>query len=127
MNPYASLSTTNWTSDPETVIRNIFEDYKHAEYSATKLYRGRVKSLPYTLMVYDEETKVAAAIQNDLETIYKCHFDAVDCSVSYEDANSTSDQDPRYRLSIALSVVDGNKRYDLQKVLFVNDNKRITE
>lgn len=125
MNPYPSLNSKNWTDDPQTVIAAIFDDYRRCEYSATKLYYGKIRSLPYQIMRYTDERELASVIQADLEFLYKCHFDAVECAVQYVEENQTSNG-IRYRLSVSLVCIDGNKRYDLAETLLVSNRKIIT-
>lgn len=125
MNPYASLNSNNWTDDPETVIASVFDDYRRCEYSATKLYYGRIRSLPYQIMKYTDERELAAVVQADLEFLYKCHFDAVECTVQYIEENQTT-SNSRYRLSISLVCIDGVKRYDLAETLFVSNRKIVS-
>lgn len=123
MNPYASLTVTGWITDPEIAIEAILSDYCTCEYSATKLYRKLIRSLPYQLMVYTDAMALANVVQQDLQVLYKNHFDAVQCDVTYDPDNQgdLGEESPRFRLEVSLLISDGNKRFSLSKVLSINN------
>ncbi len=123
MNPYGSLTVTGWITDPEIAISAILSDYCTCEYSATKLYRKLIKSLPYQLMVYTDEMALASVVQQDLQSLYKNHFDAVECEVTYNPDNqgNLGSESPRFRLEVSLLISDNNKRYSLSRVLSIEN------
>ena len=123
MNPYPYLNGTGWCTDPELVMTAILSDYCYCEYSATKLYRQHIKSLPYQLMKYTDAQALASVVQDDLNVLYKSYFDNVECIVEYNEDNQQGipSQSPRFRLEISLIVFDGNRRYELAKIIGVKN------
>lgn len=128
MNPYPSMTFTGWITDPETAIEAILGDYCSAEFSATKLYRKMIRSLPYRAMVYGDPMALAAIVQEDLMVLYKNHFDGVQCDVTYnpDEQGDLGSESPRFRLEISLLINDGNQRYSLAKVLSLNNGTILT-
>lgn len=126
MNPYPCLNGTGWCTDPEIVIDAILSDYCFCEYSATKLYRKRIRSLPYQLMRYTDPMALAAVVEEDLKVLYKNHFDGVECTVTYDPNTQQGfgEESPRFRLEVSLIINDGNKRYTLAEILNI-DNKTV--
>lgn len=126
MNPYPCLNGAGWCTDPEFAIDQILKDYCRCEYSATKLYRNRIRSLPYQLMRYTDPMALANVVEEDLLYLYKNTFDGVQCSVTY-DPNNQYDlevESPRFHLEISLIINDGNQRFSLAKVLKI-ENKTV--
>lgn len=128
MNPYPYLNGTGWCTDPELVMGAIIADYCACEHSATKLYRKMIRSLPYQLMVYTDPMALASVVQEDLQVLYKNHFDAVQCTVDYnpDDQSGFGEESPKYRLEISLIVNDGVKRYTLAKILNIRNQSILT-
>lgn len=123
MNPYPYLNGTGWCTDPELVMVAIIADYCACEYSATKLYRKMIRSLPYQLMRYTDPMALANVMQEDLQVLFKNHFDGVQCTVNYspDEQQGLDNESPRFRLEISLIVNDGVKRYTLAKILNIHN------
>lgn len=126
MNPYPCLNGTGWCTDPELAILAILSNYCNCEFSATKLYRKRIRSLPYRLMVYTDEMSLASIVEEDLLHIYKNAFDGVESTVSYnpDEQYDLGSESPRFHLEVSLIINDGNQRYTLSKILNI-DNKTV--
>lgn len=127
MNPIPTVSTSANVTDPLEGMSEIWKDYMASEYSQTILYRGRVKSLPYLVMTISEETALRQQIIEDLEFLYKCHYEAVDVMVEVDEteaADNLTQELSRYRVSVSIRVTEGNKHYDLAHALRVQ-NKSI--
>lgn len=127
MNPYPSMTSTGWYTDPELAINAILNDYCYCERGATKLYPEMIRSLPYQLMRYTDEMALASVVQDDLTALYKNHFDGVDCTVTYDPDNQhqLGSESPRYYLEVTLIITDEGSRYSLAKVLNIDNSKVI--
>lgn len=123
MNPYPALTGTGWCRDPELAISHILSDYLTCEVNKTKLYRNRIRSLPYQLMRYTTPSEVASVMTDDLVYIYKNHFDSAECTVEYleDEQGDLPQESPRYRLAISLIIFDGTTRYSLGNVISIQD------
>lgn len=128
MNPYPYMNGTGWCTDPELVMIAIIGDYAACEFSATKLYRKMIRSLPYQLMRYTDPMALASVVQEDLTVLYKNHFDAVNVDVQYNpnEQGEFGEESPRYSLEVSLIVNDGNRRYTLAKVLNIHNQTILT-
>lgn len=128
MNPYPSMTSSGWITDPDLAIASIMADYCYCEHSATKLYTNQIRSLPYQLMRYTDPDTLAGVVQEDLIAIYKSCFDNVECIVEYDEKNQGGIpvESPRFRLEISLIVYDGTKRYTLVRVISVDNGKVIS-
>lgn len=128
MNPFPCLSSTGWCTDPELAMEAIMEAYCTCEYSATKLYKKYIRSLPYQLMRYTDASALASVVQEDLQVLYKNNFDNVECTVTYDPDNQQgiAEESPKFRLEISLIVIDGNRRYSLSKIITINNGVILT-
>lgn len=128
MNPYPYMNGTGWCKDPELVIVAILADYCACEFSATKLYRKMIRSLPYQLMKYTDPMALASAVQDDLHVLYKNHFDGVQCEVLYnpDEQGDIPEESPKFRLEVSLIINDGVKRYTLAKILNIHNQTILT-
>lgn len=114
---YPSLSSTGWITSSESMIDLIFGHYLTSSYSQDYIFRGSVRSLPYTIEQYNGKNNnsgLEQAIRVDLEDLYGDLFtiNSVDVTV----AKIPSSNGLKINIYMALTDNEG-KTLNLSQVL----------
>ncbi len=120
-NIYPSLSLTGWVNNSESMIDLIFGHYLTSSYSQDYIYKGNVKSFPYTLEKYNTDlvtTDLEQAIYNDLNSLYSSLFTVNTIDVKVTDIPDSNG----LQLNIYMELTDSDEKvYNLSRVLSTSD------
>lgn len=90
---YPSLSSTGWLTSSDSIIDLIFGHYLTSNYSQDYIFRGKVKSLPYTIEQYNNKNDnpgLERAIGSDLKILYGDLFTINDMDVKITNIPNTN-------------------------------------
>lgn len=118
---YPSLSSTGWITSSEAIIDLIFGHYLTSAYSQDYIYKGNVKSLPYTIEQYNNKNDnpgLERAITLDLTNLYGDIFTINDIEVSVTSIPDTNGL--QINIYMLLTDIEG-KKLNLNNVLAFAD------
>lgn len=121
--PLARLDSAGWvTSAPEKAAA-LFEYYCRSEYSQSNMFRGTVKSLPYTLSLGIQNfVSLQNRIQTELTDMYTPWFDSTEIRVSVDSHKAIDDPDQvEYGINISGVVGEKGRQYQLNRILTIRD------
>lgn len=110
-----SLSTKGYIENAEEQLDKQLAYYLSTNPSQTLLYNGTVVSLQYAIFrAAGDIDRLCSIVNNDLNAVFGRLFpDGVTVDVSYTTENNSS----RVNLQIAMSVIKGNRKYDLARAI----------
>ena len=110
-----SLSAKGFIQNAEEQLDKQLAYYLSANPSQTLLYNGTVVSLQYAIYrAAGDVDRLCTIINNDLNAVFTRLFpDGVTVDVSYTTETNTS----KVNLQIGMSVVRGDRKYDLARAI----------
>lgn len=109
-----TLSTRGWSKTPEEKISDLMNNYTESGYSQSVIYRGKIRSLAYAEQSLSQDPDaLASKITDDLMSLYGAVFPEgceVDVTWNWEEGSDT-----RYRINMAIKVVENGKQYDASR------------
>lgn len=117
-----SLSTRGWLTTPSDILDNEFGNFLLNEYSQTHMYVGHIASFPYLVQRYGHDRfELNIAVQDTLRRLLECFFDTVSVEAIAEQISP--DDDSKYYLRIAVTVIHEGLSYNLSKETATVDSK----
>jgi len=106
-----SLSVDGWVTNPEDVMRKLFEYFLASNEAQSNVFRYDVKSLKFILHKETEAVPTASLLKTTLEELYKEYFNTVTVDTIIDPAASD------IRIKVDINVMYKGTKYHLSNVL----------
>lgn len=118
-NPVPTLDTNGWLRDSLSKVVAIFNNYLSTSYSQSDVYRGSLRSLPFTIASNPKDIRALRSdIIDDLTTMYGAYTDGVTVNVSIGDYDGSKEL-PYYDITIDVKVQEGLETFSIGRFIKV--------
>ena len=121
MTAVPSLSTEGWLESVDKKADRLLAHYLLSERSQSVLYHGKIKSVPYLVATYGNNTlDLQDKIGEGLYDLFSPYFDDLSYEVTVEE---DKDNTAALEIKISATVTERGVNYDLAFLIDVKDSK----
>ena len=113
-----SLPLDGWIENKHLQMRKLWEYFMTSEYSQSNTFYGDIASLKYILAISNPRTNLVTNLESALGRLYSKYFDKVNPDVTIDGS-----QDDKWIVKIAITCIDDNTSYYLNRELTYSNGK----
>lgn len=116
------LSSEGWITDIRKKADQVMAYFFASDYSQSNLFYTNIASLAWLVQQYgNDTTALQSAVESTLQQYLERYFTGVRLTVTIEDTTETGGG--RYNIILDATVVEGEYRYSLGKLIETQNNK----